>query len=80
MGNDLRKLTDEEVLIGLTNEIIKCVIDFRDGKTPTLKLGKFDEEAKKRKLKLEISKSFIHRIFQGEFDNAKVKVEKVESK
>lgn len=69
MGNDLSKLTDEEVLTGLTNEIIKCVIDFRDGKTQTLKFGEFDKEAKKRKLKLEISKSFIHRIFQGEFDN-----------
>lgn len=67
----LKKLSDQELLTLATGELIESIINFRIGKTKTFEINdKYFEELKKRKLEVGITRDFIHRIFQGEFDNA----------
>lgn len=80
----LKKLSDQELMAQATGELIKSIINFRDGKTKEFEINnKYADEAKKRGLKVGISENFIHRVFQGEFDNAdgvEVSIKEVEGK
>lgn len=83
MGN-LKKLSDQELLTLATGELIESIINFRIGKTKEFELNdKYRQELERRNLKFGISESFIHRVFQGEFDNAdgvELSIKKVEGK
>lgn len=67
----LTELSNEELMAQATSELIKSIINFRDGKTKDLEINdKYSKELKKRKLEVGITRDFIHRVFIGEFDNA----------
>lgn len=83
MGN-LKKLSDQELLTLATGELIESIINFRIGKTKDFEFNdKYRQELERRNLKFGISENFIHRVFQGEFDNAdgvEVNIKEVEGK
>lgn len=64
-----KELSDEELLTLATCEFIQIVKQYRDGDENALDRAKYPDILKKRGLKLAITREFIHRIFQGEFDD-----------
>ena len=66
---ELEKLTDKELLTLATGELIKNLINYRNGKKVECN-NEFHQEMERRKLSLGITKKFINRIIKGEFDNA----------
>lgn len=83
MGKE-KELSDKELLTLATGELIESIINFRAGLTKEFEFNnKYRQELERRNLKFGISESFIHRVFQGEFDNAdgvEVNIKKVEGK
>lgn len=67
---NLKKLTDEELFLLASTELIELVKKYRDGDEHAFEKAVYVGELKRRGLKLEISTNLIHRIFTGEFDNA----------
>lgn len=68
---NLKKLSDQELLTLATGELIESIINFRAGLTKDFEFNdKYRQEFERRNLKFGISESFIHRVFQGEFDKA----------
>lgn len=65
----LEKLTDKELLTMATGELIKNLINLRDGKKVEID-DTFRQELERRKLSIGITKGFINRVIKGEFDNA----------
>jgi len=65
-----KKLSDKQLLSLATAELIELTKQFRDGDEKALDRAKYPDILEKRGLKLGITTNFIHRIFQGEFDNA----------
>ena len=65
-----KKLTDEELMSLATAEFVRLALDYKNGDEHALDRAKYPDILKKRGLKLGITTNFIHRIFQGEFDNA----------
>lgn len=83
MGKNLENLSDEELLALATAEFIQLALKFKKGDEHAFEKTKYADEAKKRGLKVGISRDLIHRIFTGEFDNAdgvEVSIGKVEGK
>lgn len=77
-----KELSDEELLTLAACEFIELTKQYRDGDEKALDRAKYPDVLKKRGLKLAITREFIHRIFQGQFDNAdgvEVAVKKVGS-
>ena len=70
MGKKLKNLSDEELLALATAEFIQLALKFKNGDEHAFEKTKYADEAKKRGLKVGISRDLIHRIFTGEFDNA----------
>lgn len=66
---DLEKLTDQELLTMATGELIKNLINYRNGKKVEID-ERYRQEMERRMLSLGITKKFINRIIKGEFDNA----------
>ncbi len=78
---DLEKLTDKELLTLATGELIKNLINYRNGKKVEID-DTFRQELERRKLNIGITKGFINRVIKGEFDNAdglEVSINKVKS-
>lgn len=83
MAKKLKNLSTEELLSLATTEFIQLTLDFKNGDEHAFDRTKYADEAKKRGLKVGISRDLIHRIFTGEFDNAdgvEVSIKKVEGK
>lgn len=70
MAKKNKKLTNKELLNLATMELIELTKQFRDGDTQAFERAKFPKLLKQRGLELGVTTNFIHRIFQGEFDNA----------
>lgn len=78
---DLEKLTDKELLTLATGELIKNLINYRNGKKVDID-ERYRQEMERRMLSIGITKKFINRIIKGEFDNAdglEVSINKVKS-
>lgn len=69
-----KELSDEELLTLATSEFIELTKQYRDGDENALDRAKYPDLLKKRGLTFSISREFIHRIFQGEFDDVGIEV------
>ena len=64
-----KKYSDEKLMSLATAELIDLTKQYRDGDEKAFEKAKYPDILKKRGIKLGITTNFIHRIFQGEFDN-----------
>lgn len=79
----LKKLSDEELMLLATQELVEMTKKFRDGDEKAFEKAKYPDELARRGMKLGITRNFIHRIFTGEFDNAdglEISVKELEGK
>lgn len=65
-----KHLSDEQLMSMATAELIELTKRYRDGDDKAFENAKYPKILKKRGLEFGVSQNFIHRIFQGEFDNA----------
>lgn len=70
MSKKIKKLSDEDLMLLATQNLVEMTKKFRDGDEKAFENTKYADELAKRGIKLGITRNFINRIFSGEFDNA----------
>lgn len=64
-----KNLSDKQLMTLAAAEFIELTKQYRDGDENAFEKAKYPDILEKRGMKLSITTNFIHRIFQGEFDN-----------